>query len=60
MQDNWKVRSNLTLDFGTRFSMLKPWYGKQDQISSFLPSAYDFKQKVSLYQPALVKGRAWP
>ena len=56
VQDNWKVRSNLTLDYGMRFSLLKPWYEKQDQISSFMPSAYDSNQRVSLYQPALVNG----
>ncbi len=56
VQDNWKIRPNLTLDYGMRFSDLKPWYEKQDQISSFVPSLYDPKQKVSLYQPTLVNG----
>ncbi|PWU05744.1 MAG: hypothetical protein C5B51_13890, partial [Terriglobia bacterium] len=56
LQDNWKVRPNLTLDFGIRFSMLKPWYEKQDQISSFVPAAYDPKARVTLYLPALVNG----
>jgi hypothetical protein len=56
VQDNWKVRRNLTLDYGIRFSLLKPWYEKQDQISSFVPAAFDPKQMVSLYQPALVNG----
>jgi hypothetical protein len=56
VQDNWKVLSNLTLDYGIRFSLLKPWYEKQNQISSFLPQAYDPKQRVLLYQPTLVNG----
>src|SRR5712692_3541232 len=56
VQDNWKVRSNLTLDYGMRFSVLRPWYEKQDQISSFVPSAYDPKQQVTLYRPTLVNG----
>jgi hypothetical protein len=56
VQDNWKVRSNLTLDYGMRFSILSPWYEKQDQISSFVPSAFDPKQRVSLFQPTLVNG----
>jgi hypothetical protein len=56
VQDNWKVSSNLTLDFGVRFSILQPWYDKLDQISSFRTAAYDPKQRVSLYQPVLVNG----
>jgi hypothetical protein len=54
VQDNWKVRSNLTLDYGMRFSWLKPWYEQQDAISSFIPALYDPKQKVALYQPTMV------
>jgi hypothetical protein len=56
LQDNWKVRPNLTLDYGMRFSYLPPWYEEHDQISSFLPSDYNPKQEVSLYQPTLVGG----
>lgn len=56
VQDNWKVSRNLTLDFGIRFSILQPWYDKLDQVSSFLPSAYDPKQMVSLYQPTISGG----
>lgn len=56
VQDNWKVSPNLTLDFGVRFSVLQPWYEKQNQISSFQTAAYDPKQRVSLYQPTLVNG----
>src|SRR6266481_11398 len=55
-QDNWKVRSNLTLDFGMRFSILRPWYDEQQQVSSFQTGLYDPKQKVQLYQPVLVNG----
>src|SRR5713101_4850593 len=33
VQDNWKVRPNLTLDYGIRFSLLNPWYEKENQIS---------------------------
>src|SRR5437016_11052356 len=56
VQDNWKVRRNMTLDYGMRFSLLKPWYEKQDQISSFVPAAFDPKQQVALYRPTLVNG----
>jgi hypothetical protein len=56
VQDNWKVRPNLTLDYGIRFSNLQPWYEQKNNISSFQPSAYDPKQAVQLYQPTLVNG----
>jgi hypothetical protein len=56
VQDNWKLRPNLTLDYGIRFSKLNPWYEQQDQISSFVPSIFDPKQQVTLYRPALVNG----
>ena len=56
VQDNWKVRPNLTLDYGVRFSLLQPWYELHNQISSFQPAAYDSKQQVTLYQPTLVNG----
>ncbi|MCX6633166.1 MAG: carboxypeptidase regulatory-like domain-containing protein, partial [Candidatus Solibacter sp.] len=55
-QDNWKIRPNLTLDFGVRFSLLKPWYDEKQQVSSFQQSLYDPKKKVVLYQPTLVNG----
>ena len=56
VQDNWKVRSNLTLDYGVRFSILQPWYELHDQISSFQTAAFNPKQAVTLYQPTLVNG----
>ncbi|HEY2011935.1 MAG TPA: TonB-dependent receptor [Bryobacteraceae bacterium] len=55
-QDNWKVRSNLTIDFGVRFSNLRPWYDEQSQVSSFQAARYDKSKKVTLYQPILVNG----
>jgi hypothetical protein len=55
-QDNWKVRSNLTLDFGVRFSLLRPWYDEQQQVSSLQLGKYDNSKRVKLYQPTLVNG----
>lgn len=39
--DTWKVRPNLTLELGARYSLLFEPYDNRDRISSFLPSAYD-------------------
>jgi hypothetical protein len=39
--DSWKVRPNLTLELGARYSILFEPYDKRDLISSFSPAAYD-------------------
>ncbi len=51
-QDNWKVRSNLSIDFGVRFSILNPWYDEKQQVSSLQLARYDPAKRVVLYQPA--------
>jgi len=54
VQDNWKLRPNLTLDYGVRFSLLQPWFDDKDQISSIRLDKFDPSQQVVLYQPTLV------
>jgi hypothetical protein len=39
--DSWKVKPNLTLELGVRYSLFLEPYDKRDFISSFLPSAYN-------------------
>lgn len=39
--DTWKVRPNLTLELGARYSLLFEPYDKRNLISSFSPAAYD-------------------
>lgn len=39
--DTWKVRPNLTLELGARYSLLFEPTDARDLISGFLPSAYD-------------------
>ena len=51
LQDNWKVRSNLTLDYGVRFTYdlpvtLAPGFG-----AGFVQSRYDPTQVAPLYAP---------
>jgi len=56
-QDNWRLRPNLTLDFGVRFSVLRPWYDEKNQVSSLRLGEYKESKRVKLYQPALVNGK---
>jgi hypothetical protein len=39
--DTWKVKPNLTLELGARYSLLFEPYDERDRISGFLPSAYN-------------------
>jgi len=38
--DTWKVRRNVTLEYGFRWSMLRNPYSGPDKIASFSPAAY--------------------
>jgi hypothetical protein len=40
-QDNWKVRRNLTVEYGFRWSFLRQPYELNDKIASFNPAFYD-------------------
>ncbi len=53
IQDNWKVKRNLTLDYGIRFYWIPPWYETLQQVSTFNAGLYNPAQAVVLYQPAL-------
>ncbi|HQU83682.1 MAG TPA: carboxypeptidase regulatory-like domain-containing protein [Pyrinomonadaceae bacterium] len=39
--DTWKVKSNVTLELGARYSLLFEPYDKRNLISSFSPAAYN-------------------
>jgi len=39
--DTWKIRPNVTLELGARYSLLFEPTDARDRISGFLPSAYD-------------------
>ncbi|HYB76580.1 MAG TPA: TonB-dependent receptor [Candidatus Bathyarchaeia archaeon] len=36
-QDSWRVRSNLTLNYGLRYDVSSPWYEKYNEIQTIIP-----------------------
>ncbi|MFB3778456.1 MAG: carboxypeptidase regulatory-like domain-containing protein [Bryobacteraceae bacterium] len=52
IQDNWKLRPNLTLDFGMRFVLMPNMYDRKNQLAGFNPAMYDPSQQVRLLQKA--------
>ncbi len=56
VQDTWRVRSNLSLDYGIRFYVDPPQYDANHQLASFSAAAFDPAQAVVLLRPATVNG----
>lgn len=50
-QDNWRVNSKLTLDFGMRFYWIQPQYDSALQTSSFNPGLFNAAGAAQLWQP---------
>ncbi|MGD0363360.1 MAG: carboxypeptidase regulatory-like domain-containing protein [Bryobacteraceae bacterium] len=36
-QDGWRIKKNLTLNYGLRWDRIEPWYEKYNQIATFEP-----------------------
>jgi|RhiMetdeSRZDD1v2_1073273.scaffolds.fasta_scaffold61082_5 hypothetical protein len=53
IQDTWKVRRNVTLDYGMRLAWYQPQYDTRLQASTFVPALYDPAKAPRLYQPAI-------
>ncbi|MFO7302180.1 MAG: carboxypeptidase-like regulatory domain-containing protein [Acidobacteriota bacterium] len=58
VQDNWKVNSRLTLDYGLRFVNQTPQYDRLGQASNFLPDRWDPGAAPALYVAACANGEA--
>ncbi|HEY7392579.1 MAG TPA: carboxypeptidase regulatory-like domain-containing protein [Bryobacteraceae bacterium] len=56
-QDTWKVKSNLTINYGLRMSILIPFRDDKGAMSDFLPSAYNSSQSITYYVPGLQGGQ---
>lgn len=48
-QDSWKIRKNLTIEFGIRWTLQGPWYEANGLGSTFDPLAYQPSQNASVY-----------
>jgi hypothetical protein len=57
VQDTWRVRKNLALDYGVRFYHDPPRYDARHQIGSFSMAAYNPAKAPVLLRPAVVDGK---
>jgi hypothetical protein len=54
VQDNWKVNSRTTLDYGVRFVHMQPQYDSLGQASNFLPEKWAQNQAPVLFAAGCV------
>jgi hypothetical protein len=54
IQDTWRIRPRLTLNYGARWDVIMPWYEKYNQIQTLVPG------EQSIVFPGAPKGLAFP
>jgi hypothetical protein len=54
LQDNWKVSSRLTLDYGVRFYYMTPQWDQTLQVSTFLPNEWSAAAAPRMYYPVCI------
>jgi hypothetical protein len=53
-QDNWKVTSRLTFDYGMRFYYIQPQFDEDGQTGNFLPERFSASNTPLLYRPVCI------
>jgi hypothetical protein len=56
LQDTWRARPNLSLDFGVRFYVDPPQYDASGQLASFSAAQFDPATAPVLLRPVLING----
>ena len=51
VQDNWRIRSNFTVDAGLRFYYITPTQSEGDQVAQFVPGQWSPSAAPQLFQP---------
>ncbi len=60
LQDNWKVNSRLTLDYGMRFVHMTPQYDANGFAAQWLTTEFDPANAAVLYRPVCAPGAVAP